>query len=107
MDDTGGGNDLVRGIASEIEPGRGLGNGEINAPDVKAAQYSDHLTVVEVHVEPLELNELGQFPQHDGGNGPRIPGQDGLFGPPEFTVDRQYEDVRVKIEHPRPSEHPY
>ena len=64
--DAGGCNDLVRGIASEIKPGRGSGNVEVDGPHVQTVENPDRLTVVEVHIKPAQLNELCQLPQHDG-----------------------------------------
>ena len=95
----GGGNELVRWIAVEIETDGGAGNSEIKRPYVYAVQGAAYVTVVKVHVYPAEVNQLGQFPQDNGRHGPSVPGQEGLLGRPEFPVEREDQNVCVKIEH--------
>ena len=46
MHDAGGGDDLVRRIAAEVQACRGAGNREIDWPKVKAAQDPGQLPVV-------------------------------------------------------------
>ena len=103
MHDGGGGNDLVRRIALEVETGRCAYNGVVDRPHAHSVQCVDHIMVVEVDIQSAELNEFDQFPQYYGGNGPPAPRQQDLLGRPEFTTDREDKNVRVKIEHLHPS----
>lgn len=72
MDDAGCGNEFVRRIAMEVETGGGDGDSEVDRPYPHAVQGTDHFTVVEVESHPAKLNQFGQFPEYDGGNGPYV-----------------------------------
>ena len=103
MHDAGSGYDLVRRVACEVEAGRFARNVEVDRPYLHALQGAGHVSVVKVDIQPAQLSELGQFPQHDSGNRPPAPRQKGLLGGPEFTLEREDKNVGVKIEHRHPS----
>ena len=72
MHDACGSNDLVCRVAPEVKAGGGSGDFEVDRPDMQTGQHTPDLAVVEVHVQSAKLDELGEFPQHDGRDRPPV-----------------------------------
>ena len=103
--DTGGGNELIRWIALEIEAGGGADNSKIERPYVYTVEDTAYVTVVQVNVYPAEVNQLGQFPQDNGRHRLSVLDQESLLGRPKFPVEREDQNMCVKIEYQHSSEH--
>ena len=65
MHDAGRGDYLIGRIAPEVQAHRGPGDVEVNGSDVQTIQSARDLAVVEIHLHPPELDELGEFPLHE------------------------------------------
>ena len=89
--------DLVRRVALEVEAGGGPRDGEIEGPDMHAAQHAGNVAVVEVYAQSAELGELGELPQNDGRYRPSGARQQPAFRRPECVSKGEDENVGVKI----------
>ena len=99
LNDAGSGGNLVCGVTAEIEPGGHTSHDEVDGPHTQAVLYTRYFAVIKVHVHPAELDEFGQFPQHDGGNRPLVSCQESKLMLLKFVTDCENENVGVKIEH--------
>ena len=70
-----------------------------DGPQVNARERADHVDVVQVDLDPAELCELRDLPEHDGRDAPLIVTEKPGLGVREPTGDRVQEHVRVKIQH--------
>lgn len=62
MHDARGRNELVSGVSLEIKTGGLNGNSEIDGPDVERRQRPDNFSVLQIHHNAAELDELCEFP---------------------------------------------
>ena len=63
MHDACGSDDLVGRVAPEVEAHGGLGDFKVDGPNMQTSQHTLNTVVVEVQVQPTELDELGNLPQ--------------------------------------------
>src|SRR5436305_2902857 len=75
MDDAGGGDDLVGGIASEIEVVDASANLEGERPGVNLRQGANHRWIGQIHLHLTELDQLRDLPQDDSRDAPSVRGE--------------------------------
>jgi hypothetical protein len=63
--DAGCGDQLIGGIATYVEARTHAGDFASQGPHVNLCEYSDDLRVVQVHFDPAQLSQLGDFPKHN------------------------------------------
>lgn len=97
--DAGCGDEFVSRVATKVKTGGCACDGEVERPDVNADQSTFDVRVIQVDDDPSELRE---FPQHDGGHAPGVPGQDRSLSGPQVAAQRVDENVCVKIQYRRP-----
>ena len=100
MDDAGGGDDLVGGVASEIEVVDASANLEGERPGVNLRQGANHLWIGQIHLDPTELDQLRDLPQDDSRDAPSVRGEDLALFPLQGAPEGMDQDVGVKIQHP-------
>ena len=94
---------LICGITTEVETGRSASDGQVERPHVKTRQSASHLGVIEVQRDSPELCELRQLPQDDGRDAPRLSDEKIALPRSHVAPERVNQDVRVKIQHRRPT----
>ena len=86
MNDTGSGNELVRRVGAEVEPRRSARNIQADRPYMQTAQYPDNLPIIKINVNPPQLIELGDLPEHNRGYGPPVSLQQHALGGPKVSA---------------------
>src|SRR5262245_17322196 len=107
MHDARGGNQLIRGITTEIETGRSAGYGHLQWPSMKSRECTLYIGVIQVQGDSSELRELCQFPEGDGCHTPRLFCQKIPFARSYVAFQCVNQDVRVKVQHWRPIRYPW
>lgn len=77
MNQTGCCDEFVGRIPVEVEPRRRASDGNIQRPDVDAAQRALHLWIIKIESNSAELYKLRKLPQHDSGYTPGVPCEQG------------------------------
>ena len=90
-------------ITTKVETGRSASDGQVERPHVKARKSASHISVIQIQRDSPELSELRQFPEDDGSDAPRLSGQQLSLARSQVTPQCVNQDVRVKIQHLRPS----
>ena len=65
MDDAGGCDKFVGGVASEVKLGGRASYGRINRPHVQLAYHAGRRRAVKIQGNAPQLYEFAQFPKHD------------------------------------------
>ena len=65
VNDTGGGDQFVGGVASEVKLSGRAGYGRINWPYVQLAYHTGRRRSVKIQGNAPQLYEFAQFPKHD------------------------------------------
>ena len=74
-------------------------------PHVDAGERPNEIRVVEIDLDPTQLSELPDLPEHDRGDAPRLLREELALAPRQLTGEGAEQDVGVEIQHPsgRPS----
>lgn len=75
MDDAGGRDDLVSGIASEVQPPDRAADIQREGPDVNPRKHPAQLGIIQISVDAAQFGQLADLPDDDRGDAPRVPGE--------------------------------
>ena len=100
MDDARRSDQLIRGIAPEVEFATGAAYIHGQGPSVYLAKDSLQPRLAEIQSYPSELGQLGEFPENDGRDTPAVVGKKPLLRRLQLPFQGVDEDVGIKIQHP-------
>jgi len=100
MDDAGGSDDLVGGIAAEVEVVDTQADLERERPSVDLRQGAHHVWIRQIHFDPAELDQLRDLPEDDSRNAPSVRRQELALFRGQRTLEGMDQDMSVKIQHP-------
>ena len=75
MNQTGGGDDPVGWIASKIQSADSPAYRQVQRPDMDAGKRPREIRRIDVQIDPSQLRQFGQLPNHDGRDAPLIVGE--------------------------------
>ena len=99
VNDARGPDQLVGGVATDVQTGarsRDIGR---DRPKVYGPQNPQDLPIVEINLDPPELGELRYLPHDDSGDRPWLTTQQLAFPLCQLSRYCVKEDVRIKIQH--------
>ena len=96
--ETRSGDDLVSRIARDVELRRLAAYCEVERPDAQRGECAGELWRLQVQLEPPELNQLREFPQHDGRYTPLLGGQEASLGIRKVAAKGKDENVGIKVQ---------
>ena len=100
MDDARRGDQLIGGIAPEVEFATRAAHLYRQRPCVYLTERPLHPRFPQIQCYPPELRQLGEFPENDGRDTPAVAGKQPLLRRPQFSFQGVDEDVGIKIQHP-------
>jgi len=107
MNQTGCCDELVGRIPLEVEPRRRARHGEVQRPDMDAAQRAHYFWIIEIESDSAKLYELGKLPQHDRSDTPRVPCEQAPLCGAHVSTQRVNQNMCVKIQHRHPRQVPW
>ena len=99
MDDAGSGDQLIGGVAMDVELCARPRDLDSDGPDVDRSERTDDGRIVEVQFNPPELGELRDFPKDDGRDAPAVASQKSALNGGEVSRESVDQNVGIKIEH--------
>lgn len=93
------GDNLVGGVASDIQIGALATDFQRQRPGVDTSQSSFDLGLFEFDIDPAELHKFGELPQNNGGDAPGMPRKKRLLFFVECSSEGKDQNVSVKIQH--------
>lgn len=92
-------NQLVRGIAFEVDLSKREADVEVNGPHVQSAKGRTDFLIVQVELNTTKLYELCDFPKDDVRNPPRRTGKQAFLTACQRAGQRVQNDMGIKIQH--------
>lgn len=100
--EAGGGDDLVSGISTEIQRPDRATDIQRQRPQVDTAERPHEIPIVEIDLDAAELGQLGDLPEHDRRDAPRLTGKEVVLASGQLTGERAEEDVGAPSRGRRP-----
>ena len=97
MHQAGGGDDLVGGIASKVQSANLPAYRQVQRPDMDVRKRPREIRGIDVQIDPPQLHQFGQFPNHDGRDAPLVVCQHLAFLDGELPVQGMDQNMGVKI----------
>jgi len=100
VDEARRGDQFVGGIASDVEPCARANNFPRQRPDMDPRQDPDDVRIIEIHVDPSQLSQFRDFPEHDRGHAPAIGAEHPCLARLQRSGNRVQQHVGVNVQHP-------